>query len=333
MNGIARLSDDEKQLQAMVRSFAKKRIDPLAYKIDKEDWFPRELWPEMGELGLLGITASSEFGGSDMGYVAQCIATEEISRVSGSIGLSYIAHSNLCVNQINRYGTNEQKKKYITKLSSGEWVGALAMSEPNAGSDVTAMKSRAVKKGDKYVLNGTKLWITNGTEADVIVVYARTEAQGEKPAITAFLVETKSKGFKVAQKLDKLGMRGSPTAELVFENVEIPASSILGELHKGVYVLMSGLDYERLVLSAGPVGLMQQALDITVDYCRQREQFGKKIGEFQLMQGKMADMYMKTQAARAFLYNIARMADEGNVSNTVIVDLNLGLCQSFHFLS
>ena len=301
----------------MVRSFAKKSLEPIAASIDKEDRFPREVWPMLGDLGLLGITAKSEFGGSDLNYTAQCIVTEEISRASGSVGLSYIAHSNLCINQLNRYATPGQMEKFLPKLCSGEWVGALAMSEPNAGSDVVSMKTKAVKKGNKYVINGTKLWITNGTEADVIILYAKTES--EKPnTITAFIVETKNlKGFKVAQKLDKLGMRGSPTAELVFENVEIPEENVMGGLHKGVYVLMSGLDLERLVLSAGPVGLMQNALDVTVDYVKQREQFGKPIGEFQLMQGKLADMYMKTQATRAFLYSTARNADEGIVSNTV----------------
>lgn len=318
MNSLCRFSEEELQLQQMVRTFSKKSIEPIASKIDKDDTFPRDLWPQLGELGLLGITAESEFGGSDMNYTAQCIAIEEISRCSGSIGLSYLAHSNLCVNQISRYATKDQKEKYLPKLCSGEWVGALAMSEPNSGSDVTSMKTKAEKKGDKYVLNGTKLWITNGTEADVIVVYAKTDLQANQHGITAFIVDTKNPGFKVAQKLDKLGMRGSPTAELVFENLEVPAENILGELNKGVYVLMSGLDYERLVLSAGPVGLMQEALDITVDYCKQRKQFGKAIGEFQLMQGKMADMYMKVQSSRAFLYSLARNADEGITSNTVL---------------
>lgn len=252
-----------------------------------------------------------------MNYTAQCIVAEEISRVSGSIGLSYIAHSNLCVNQIKRYGTKAQLEKFVPKLSSGEFVGALAMSEPGAGSDVTSMKTRAVKKGDKYILNGSKLWITNGSEADVIVVYAKTDMDAKQHGITAFLLEKDFKGFSIAQKLDKLGMRGSPTCELTFENVEIPEENVLGEINKGVYVLMSGLDYERLVLSAGPVGLMQQALDITADYCKERKQFGKSIGEFQLMQGKMADMYMKTQASRAFLYSAARNADEELTSNTV----------------
>ena len=302
----------------MVRSLSKKHIDPIAQKIDKEDWFPRHLWPQLGEAGLLGITVKSEYGGSDLGYLAQCIAIEEISRSSGPVGLSYLAHSNLCVNQINRYGTEAQLKKYLPKLCSGEWVGALAMSEPNAGSDVTSMKTRAVKQGGKYILNGTKLWITNGSEAEVIVVYAKTEPDLKHKGITAFILEPKqAKGFKVAQKLDKLGMRGSPTTELIFENVEIPEENVLGEVNKGVYVLMSGLDLERLVLSAGPVGLMQAALDLSVDYCRSREQFGQKIGEFQLMQGKLADMYMKTQASRAFLYSVARNADQGVLSNTV----------------
>ena len=278
------------------------------------------MWPQLGDLGLLGITVPSEFGGSDMGYTAQCIAIEEISRCSGSVGLSYLAHSNLCVNQIKLWGTKEQKEKYLPKLCSGEHVGALAMSEPNAGSDVTSMKSKCVRHGDKWILNGTKFWITNGSEAEVIVVYAKTESNKPdgKPAITAFLVEKSFKGFKVAQKVDKLGMRGSPTAELVFDNVEIPKENVLGEVGKGVYVMMTGLDYERLVLSAGPVGLMQHAMDVTVDYCKQREQFGKKIGEFQLMQGKMADMYMKLQSSRAFLYSLAKNADDGQISNTVI---------------
>lgn len=317
MNSICRFTEEELQLQSMVRTFTKKSLDPIAAQVDKEDKFPRHIWPQLGELGLLGITAESEFGGSDMNYTAQCIATEELSRGSGSVGLSYIAHSNLCINQITRYGTKDQKKKFLPKLCSGEWVGALAMSEPNSGSDVTSMKTKAEKKGDKYILNGTKLWITNGTEAEVIVVYAKTE-NGDKPGITAFIVETNKPGFKVAQKLDKLGMRGSPTAELVFENLEVPAANVLGEVNKGVYILMSGLDYERLVLSAGPIGLMQQALDITVDYCKQRKQFNQSIGDFQLMQGKMADMYMKLQSSRAFLYALSRNADEGITSNTVI---------------
>ena len=254
MNSVCRFDDDMLQLQDIVQNFAENEIAPRAEEIDRTDIFPRDLWPKLGELGLLGVTAEGEYGGSEMNYTAHCIISEEISRASGSVGLSYMAHSNLCINQITRYGTPEQKEAYLPKLCSGEWVGALAMSEPNAGSDVVSMKTTATLEGDHYVLNGSKLWITNGSEAEVIVVYAKTDLEAKQHGITAFLVETKSEGFSVAQKLDKLGMRGSPTTELVFENLKVPKENVLGELNKGVYVLMSGLDLERLVLSAGPVG-------------------------------------------------------------------------------
>lgn len=266
-------------------------------------------------MGFLGMTAEEEYGGAGLGYYEHCLVTEEISKASGSVGLSYIAHSNLCVNQIRLNGTPAQKKKFLPKLCSGEHIGGLAMSEPNSGSDVTSMKLHAEKKGDRYILNGSKMWITNGPCADTVVVYAKTAPELKHKGITAFIVETKTKGFSVAQKLDKLGMRGSETGELVFEDCEVPAENILGELNRGVYVLMKGLDYERLLLSAGPVGIMQAAFDLSLQYVNERKQFGKNIGEFQIVQAKIADMYTKLQAARSYLYHAAAMFDTGVKSN------------------
>ncbi|WP_442784352.1 MULTISPECIES: isovaleryl-CoA dehydrogenase [unclassified Cocleimonas] len=307
------LGDTADMLRDVVRDFAAKEVAPLAAEIDVSNEFPNQLWPVFGEMGLLGITVPEEYGGSDMGYLAHIIAMEEISRASASIGLSYGAHSNLCVNQINRNGSEEQKKKYLPKLISGEHIGALAMSEPNAGSDVVSMQLKAEKKGDRYVLNGTKMWITNGPDADVIVVYAKTDPKGGPKGITAFLVE-KEFGVKTAQKLDKLGMRGSNTGELVFEDVEVPEENILGELGKGVNVLMSGLDYERAVLSAGPTGIMQACMDVVVPYIHERKQFGRAIGEFELMQGKMADMYTTMNATKAYVYAVGKACDRGETS-------------------
>ncbi|GAA0404910.1 isovaleryl-CoA dehydrogenase [Cocleimonas flava] len=307
------LGDTADMLRDVVRDFAAKEVAPLAAEIDVSNEFPNQLWPVFGEMGLLGITVPEEYGGSDMGYLAHIIAMEEISRASASIGLSYGAHSNLCVNQINRNGSEEQKKKYLPKLISGEYIGALAMSEPNAGSDVVSMQLKAEKKGDRYLLNGTKMWITNGPDADVIVVYAKTDPKGGPKGITAFLVE-KEFGVKTAQKLDKLGMRGSNTGELVFEDVEVPEENILGELGKGVNVLMSGLDYERAVLSAGPTGIMQACMDVVVPYIHERKQFGRAIGEFELMQGKMADMYTTMNATKAYVYAVGKACDRGETS-------------------
>jgi isovaleryl-CoA dehydrogenase len=310
----ADLGEDIGALRDSVRKFATDRIAPLAMQIDREDSFPRQLWPEMGALGLHGITVSEDYGGVDMGYLAHCVAMEEISRASASIGLSYGAHSNLCINQIHRWGTEEQKARYLPKLISGEHVGSLAMSEPEAGSDVVSMRLRADRKGDRYVLNGTKMWITNGHEADTLVVYAKTDVAAGPRGITAFLIEKSFKGFRPAQKLDKLGMRGSPTSELVFEDCEVPAENILGTLNDGVKVLMSGLDYERAVLAAGPVGIMQAAIDLALPYSRERRQFGRPIGEFQLVQGKIADMYTSMNASRAYVYAVARACDAGRTT-------------------
>ena len=312
---VSNLSPEMREFQKNVEEYANKEVLPLADKADREDKFPMHLWQSMGDFGLLGLTCPEEFGGLGLGYTAQTIAMEELSRASGSIGLSYGAHSNLCVNQFVRFGTEKQKANFLPKLCSGEFVGALAMSEPNAGSDVVSMKTTAVKSGDKYILNGSKMWITNGPIANVIIVYAKTTEPDGKQGITAFLIENGCKGFSIAQKLDKLGMRGSPTGELVFEDCVIPEENILGEVHKGVYVLMSGLDYERLVLSAGPVGIMQACMDTTLDYVTQRKQFGQAIGEFQLMQGKIAEMYMKLQSTRSFLFTLAAMADNGEINN------------------
>jgi isovaleryl-CoA dehydrogenase len=302
------------QLRDSVRGFTEAKIAPLAAEMDRTDTFPRQIWPQMGELGLHGITVEEEFGGTGMGYLAHCVAMEEVSRGSAAVGLSYGAHSNLCVNQIRRNGTAAQKRKYLPKLISGEHVGALAMSEPGAGSDVVGMKLRAEKRGDRYVLNGSKMWITNGPHADTLVVYAKTDAAAGPRGITAFLIEKGMKGFKAAQKLDKLGMRGSATSELVFEDCEVPAENVLGKVNEGVRVLMSGLDYERAVLAAGPLGIMQACLDVVVPYVHERKQFGQPIGEFQLMQGKLADMYTTHNACKAYVYAVARACDRGQTT-------------------
>jgi isovaleryl-CoA dehydrogenase len=301
-------------LRASVRDFAEDKIAPIAAEIDRDDRFPIELWPQMGALGLHGITVEEEYGGSGMGYLAHCVAMEEVSRASASVGLSYGAHSNLCVNQISRNGSEAQKRKYLPDLISGAHVGALAMSEPGAGSDVVSMRLRADKKGDRYILNGTKLWITNGHYADTLVVYAKTRPDAGARGITAFLVEESMKGFRPAQKLDKLGMRGSPTSELVFEDCEVPAENVLGQVDDGVRVLMSGLDFERAVLAAGPLGIMQAALDAVVPYIHERKQFGQPIGEFELIQGKLADMYTAFNACRAYVYAVARACDRGQAA-------------------
>ncbi|HZS85572.1 MAG TPA: isovaleryl-CoA dehydrogenase [Stellaceae bacterium] len=302
------------QLRDSVRSFAADEIAPLAAEIDRSDAFPRHLWPKMGALGLHGITVEEEYGGTGMGYLAHCVAMEEVSRASASVGLSYGAHSNLCVNQIRRNGNEAQKRKYLPKLISGEHVGALAMSEPGAGSDVVSMRLRADRKGDRFILNGTKMWITNGPEAETLVVYAKTTPEAGPRGITAFLVEKGMKGFTIAQKLDKLGMRGSPTAELVFEGCEVPEENVLGKVDEGVRVLMSGLDYERAVLAAGPLGIMQACLDIVLPYVHERKQFGQAIGEFQLIQGKLADLYTTFNACRAYVYAVARACDRGRTT-------------------
>jgi len=303
------LGDDIEALRDAVREFAQGEIAPRAAEIDRSDQFPAELWRRMGELGVLGVTVAEQYGGADMGYLAHMIAMEEISRASASVGLSYGAHSNLCVNQIHRNGSEAQKRKYLPKLVSGEHVGALAMSEPGAGSDVISMKLRAEDKGGVYLLNGTKMWITNGPDADTMVVYAKTEPELGARGVTAFLVEKGMKGFSTAQKLDKLGMRGSHTGEMVFQDVEVPAENILGEVNGGARVLMSGLDYERAVLAAGPIGIMQAVMDNVVPYTHDRKQFGQSIGEFQLIQGKVADMYTVLQAARSFCYTIGKNLD------------------------
>jgi isovaleryl-CoA dehydrogenase len=308
------LGSDIDMLRDTVRSFASEKIAPRAAEIDEKDSFPIDLWPAMGELGLHGITVKEEYGGADMGYLAHCVAMEEISRASASVGLSYGAHSNLCVNQIHRWGTPEQKERYLPGLLSGEHVGALAMSEPGAGSDVVSMRLRADKKGDQYVLNGSKLWITNGHYAETVVVYAKTDPAGGPRGITAFLVEKGFQGFRPAQKLDKLGMRGSPTSELVFEDCEVPEENVLGEVGKGVNVLMSGLDYERAVLAAGSLGIMQACLDVALPYVHDRKQFGQPIGEFQLVQAKLADMYTRLNASRAYVYAVARACDAGKTT-------------------
>ncbi|WP_133645910.1 isovaleryl-CoA dehydrogenase [Paraburkholderia flava] len=303
------LGEEIQMLRDSIASFAAKEIAPRAGEIDRTDQFPMDLWRKFGDLGVLGMTVSEEYGGANMGYTAHMIAMEEISRASASVGLSYGAHSNLCVNQIHRNGTDSQKQKYLPKLVSGEHVGALAMSEPNAGSDVVSMKLRADKKGDHYVLNGTKMWITNGPDCDTLVVYAKTDLEAGSRGITAFIVENGMKGFSVAQKLDKLGMRGSHTGELVFVDVEVPEENILGQLNGGVKVLMSGLDYERAVLAGGPTGIMVAVMDAVVPYIHDRKQFGQAIGEFQLIQGKVADLYTTLQACRAYLYAVGRQLD------------------------
>ncbi|MEM1106413.1 MAG: isovaleryl-CoA dehydrogenase [Pseudomonadota bacterium] len=301
-------------LRDTVQSFAQNEIAPLADEIDRTDVFPRQLLPKMGELGLLGITVEEEWGGTGLGYLEHCLAMEEISRASASVGLSYGAHSNLCVNQLRRWGSEDQKTRYLRKLVTGEHLGALAMSETGAGSDVVSMGLRAEKKGDHYILNGGKMWITNGPDADTLIVYAKTDPERHSRGITAFLIEKDFKGFSVAQKLDKLGMRGSETGELVFEDCEVPEENVMGPLNGGVEVLMSGLDYERAVLSAGPIGIMQAALDTVLPYIHERKQFGKSIGEFQLIQGKVADMYVELNATRAYVYAVAKSCDRGETT-------------------
>jgi len=308
------LGETADMLRDSVRSFSDDNIAPRADEIDRTNTFPRDLWPEMGKLGLHGITVEEEYGGSGLGYLEHCVAMEEVSRGSASVGLSYGAHSNLCVNQIRRNGNEAQKRKYLPKLISGEHVGALAMSEPGAGSDVVSMKTRAEKKGDRYVLNGSKMWITNGPVAETLVVYAKTDPSAGPRGITAFLIEKGMKGFSTAQKLDKLGMRGSDTCELVFQDCEVPEENILGKVGEGVRVLMSGLDYERAVLAAGPLGIMQAALDVVLPYVHERKQFGEPIGTFQLVQGKLADMYVQMNAARAYVYAVAKACDRGQTT-------------------
>ncbi|GGW76616.1 isovaleryl-CoA dehydrogenase [Alteromonas halophila] len=308
------LGEDVDMLRDHVYQFAQNEIAPLAEKADEDNSFPNQLWPQMGEMGLLGVTVSEQFGGSDMGYLAHTVAMEEISRASGGIGLSYGAHSNLCVNQIYRNGSDAQREKYLPKLVSGEHIGALAMSEPNAGSDVVSMKLKAEKRGDKYILNGNKMWITNGPDAHTFVIYAKTDPSGGSKGISAFIVERGTPGFSQAQKLDKLGMRSSNTCELVFEDCEVPAENMMGSEGEGVKILMSGLDYERLVLSGGPLGIMQACMDAVVPYVHDRKQFGKAIGEFQLVQGKVADMYTQMNAARAYVYAVAKSCDRGETT-------------------
>ncbi|GAA5524380.1 acyl-CoA dehydrogenase [Microbulbifer aestuariivivens] len=308
------LGEEIDMLRDMVFKLCQAELAPRAAQIDVDNQFPADMWKKFGEMGLLGITVEEEFGGSNMGYLAHAVAMEEISRVSAAVGLSYGAHSNLCVNQIRKNGTQAQKEKYLPKLCSGEHVGALAMSEPNSGSDVVSMQLRAEKRGDRFILNGNKMWITNGPDADTYVIYARTEPGLSSGGITAFIVERGFKGFSQAQKLDKLGMRGSNTCELVFEDCEVPEENILGQLNGGVRVLMSGLDYERTILSGGPVGIMQACMDVVVPYVHERQQFGRAIGEFQLMQGKLADMYADLSASRSFLYAVARACDRGEDS-------------------
>ena len=308
------LGETADMIRETVASFAQNEIAPRAAEIDRTDKFPRDLLPKMGELGLLGITVEEEWGGTGLGYLEHVVAMEEISRASASVGLSYGAHSNLCVNQIRRWANDAQKARYLPKLMSGEHLGSLAMSESGSGSDVVSMKLRAEKKGDRYVLNGTKMWITNAPDADVLVVYAKTEPEAGSKGITAFLIERNMKGFSVAQKLDKLGMRGSETGELVFEDCEVPEENIMGPLNGGVRVLMSGLDYERAVLSAGPTGIMQACMDVVIPYIHDRKQFGQSIGEFQLIQGKIADMYVQMNAAKAYVYAVAKSCDRGETT-------------------
>jgi isovaleryl-CoA dehydrogenase len=308
------LGEDIEALRSAVKRLGKAQIRPMAQQIDRDNEFPRALWPKLGELGLLGITVSEEYGGAGLGYLAHCVAMEEISRASASVGLSYGAHSNLCVNQLFRHGTEEQRQRYLPKLISGEHVGALAMSEPNAGSDVVGMQTRAERKGDVFVLNGSKMWITNGPEADVVIVYAKSGREEGSRAITAFLVERDMPGYSTGEKLDKLGMRGSSTCQLFFDNVVVPEENVLGQVDGGVRVLMSGLDYERVVLSAGPLGIMQACLDVVIPYVHERKQFGRPIGHFQLMQGKIADMYTTLSACRAYVYAVAKACDRGETT-------------------
>jgi len=308
------LGETADMIRDTVRSFTSDTIAPLAAEIDRSNEFPRHLWPKLGDLGLLGITVEEEYGGAGLGYLEHCVAMEEVSRGSGSVGLSYGAHSNLCVNQIRRNGSDAQKRRYLPKLVSGEHVGALAMSEPGAGSDVVGMRTRAEKRGDRYILNGSKMWITNGPCAETLVVYAKTDPEAGPRGITAFIVESGFPGFSTAQKLDKLGMRGSDTGELVFADCEVPEENVLGDVGRGVGVLMSGLDYERAVLAAGPLGLMQACLDLVVPYLHERKQFGQPIGTFQLMQGKLADMYTALNASRAYVYAVAKACDRGQAT-------------------
>ena len=308
------LGETADAIRETVQDFSANEIAPRAADIDKSNQFPRDLWPKIGALGLHGITVEEEYGGSGLGYLEHCIAVEEISRASASVGLSYGAHSNLCVNQLRRNGSEAQKRKYLPKLISGEHVGSLAMSEPNAGSDVVSMTTRAEKKGDRYVINGSKMWITNGPVAETLVVYAKTDPAAGPRGITAFIIEKGMKGFSTAQKLDKLGMRGSDTGELVFENCEVPEENVLGEVGRGVNVLMSGLDYERAVLAAGPLGIMQACLDVVMPYVHERKQFGQPIGSFQLVQGKIADMYTTMNASRAYVYAVAKACDRGETT-------------------
>lgn len=308
------LGETADMIRDTVQGFAQNEIAPLAAEIDRTDVFPRQLLPKMGELGLLGITVEEEWGGTGLGYLEHVVAMEEISRASASVGLSYGAHSNLCVNQLRRWGSDDQKSRYLEKLVTGEHLGALAMSESGAGSDVVGMKLRAEKKGDRYVLNGSKMWITNSPDADTLIVYAKTEPEQKSRGITAFIIERDFKGFSVAQKLDKLGMRGSETGEMVFQDCEVPEENIMGPLNGGVEVLMSGLDYERAVLSAGPTGIMQACMDVVVPYVHDRKQFGKSIGEFQLVQGKLADMYVQMNAAKAYVYAVAKACDRGETT-------------------
>ena len=308
------LGSDIDQLREAVFQFAQKEIAPIAAEVDAANQFPMHLWRKLGELGVLGLTVEEEYGGTNMGYLAHVVAMEEISRASGSIGLSYGAHSNLCVNQLRKNGTDAQRKKYLPKLISGEHVGALAMSEPNAGSDVVSMKLRADLHGDRYILNGNKMWITNGPDADTLIVYAKSDVGAGPRGITAFIIEKGFKGFSTAQKLDKLGMRGSNTCELVFQDCEVPIENVLGSEGRGVNVLMSGLDYERVVLSGGPLGLMQACLDVVVPYVHERKQFGQAIGQFQLMQGKLADMYVGLSVCRSYVYAVAKACDRGETT-------------------
>ena len=308
------IGESAEMLRESVASFATDQIAPIAADIDRDNEFSRSLWNKMGEMGLLGITVEEEYGGAGMGYLEHMVAVEELSRASGAVGLSYGAHSNLCVNQLRRNGNEKQKRRYLPQLISGEHVGALSMSEPGAGSDVVALRTRAEKKGDRYILNGSKMWCTNGPDADTLVVYARTKADAGPRGITAFIIEKGFKGFKASQKLDKLGMRGSSTSELVFEDCEVPEENVLGQVDEGVRVLMSGLDYERLVLSGGPLGLMQAAMDVVIPYVHEREQFGQPIGEFQLMQGKIADMYVTLNASKAYAYAVAKSCDRGDTT-------------------
>ena len=308
------LGDDLDALRHSVHGFAQDRIAPRAETIDRSNTFPRDLWPEMGKLGLLGITVEEELGGAGLGYLAHCVAMEEVSRASAAVGLSYGAHSNLCVNQIRRNGTETQKQRYLPKLISGEHIGALAMSETESGSDVVSMRTRAEKRGDRYILNGSKMWITNGPVSETFVIYAKTDPSAGARGITAFIVERGFSGFSTAQKLDKLGMRGSDTSELVFDDCEVPAENVLGSVGGGVNVLMSGLDYERVVLAAGPIGIMQACMDIVLPYVHDRKQFGQPIGQFQIMQAKVADMYVGMNAAKAYVYAVARACDDGRVT-------------------